>query len=141
MSYIEKQVPYKEDGVWVQLQYTYADQSMTGHPINVNKATLTEEQVSTHFPDLITPEKPETKIFDTGYIHLQFDPESVEYKNFSADSRTREFFNNQEVTISKVGIEFRKKVINALYADSVISEGTKNKVLAVFNLWSQGLKD
>ena len=132
MTYEEKQVPYIESGIWKQVVYIYRDAGMSGHPLSSRIDTLTaEEAAAARVPE----ELPVQKIFDTGYIHMQFDPTSSEYKNFSADPRTAEFFNNQTVTVSRAGLEFRKGILAVLLAEGILTQATYNKVIAVVDSW------
>lgn len=84
---------------------------------------------------------PESKHFDTGYVHLQFDISTQEYKDFCADPRTSEFLNNQKVEMSYLGIQFRKNLIDVLTADTVLSEGTSDKLHALLDTWATQLKN
>lgn len=77
---------------------------------------------------------PKKKVFDTGIIHAIFDPMSNEYKTFLSDPRTTEMVN-QQLEMSKTGIQFRKQVIEAVEADSVITEATATLILAVLTGW------
>jgi hypothetical protein len=121
----------RQDGDgWVATVYEYADSSMSGHP----------NRVYTESVDAPEPQLPDFKTFDTGYVHLQFDVASQEYKDFCADPRTSEFLNNQTVSMSYVGIQFRKSLIAVLETETVLSNETAASINALLDSWASELK-
>lgn len=120
----------EENGQWISTVYEYVDSSKKGHPIkSYNEAV----------PAPVT-ELPETKAFDTGYVHLQFDISTQEYKDFCADPRTSEFLNNQKVEMSYLGVQFRKNLVAVLVSDSIITQATADKLNLLLDSWAAELK-
>lgn len=126
MVYKEYTNKRQHDGTWIATVYEYADSTMRGHALRSYTEEISE-------PD---PVLPDTKKFDTGYVHLQFDISTQEYKDFCADPRTSEFLNNQTVEMSYAGLQFRKNLIDVLEAENVLTTATADKITTLIDSWA-----
>lgn len=91
--------------------------------------------------DRVNQSKPISKVFDTGYVHLQFDITTQEYKDFCSDPRVSEFLNNQSVEMTVQGIDFRKSLITVLQTEGVLGATTAGLIQSLLDTWRSEVKD
>lgn len=139
-TYIERDKPIKVNDEWFLTTKVYLYGSRVKAPIKIINKKLTQEYIDINYPGLegATPEK---KDFDTGYVHLQFDITSQEYKDFCNDPRVSEFLNNQTVNMGVLGIDFRKSLVSVLETEGIISSTTAGLIQGLFDTWRSQVKD